>query len=305
MTIRLTIQREAWRQHVEETIASTAHPVPVVKGNGYGLGRARLAGIAADLADTLAVGTVRELNDLPTAIRPVVLTPTLEIPPTDEAILTVGADEHIAALQGWSGDVLVKLESSMHRYGGGIELIDTARAAGLRVLGVSIHPPLAGTNEEHLAEIAAHADRLDDDLEIWISHVDPGAVDRLPSGRTYHVRLGTTLWHGRRDLMHLEARVLDQRPARTGTTAGYRAVAVPSDGHLVMIGAGSANGVATLPDGRSPFHFHQRRLDLLEPPHMHTSMLFVPDGVDCPATGDWVDLQRPLISTTVDEIVWA
>jgi hypothetical protein len=72
-----------------------------------------------------------------------------------------------------------------------------------------------------------------------------------------------------------------------------------------MIGAGSANGVATLPDGRSPFHFHQRRLDLLEPPHMHTSMLFVPDGVDCPATGDWVDLQRPLISTTVDEIVWA
>ncbi|MDA2974245.1 MAG: alanine racemase, partial [Actinomycetota bacterium] len=180
MTIRLTIQREAWRQHVEETIASTAHPVPVVKGNGYGLGRARLAGIAADLADTLAVGTVRELNDLPTTIRPVVLTPTLEIPPTDEAILTVGAVEHIAALTGWGGEVLVKLESSMHRYGGGIELIDTARAAGLRVLGVSIHPPLAGTNEEHLAEIAAHADRLDDDLEIWISHVDPSAVDRLP-----------------------------------------------------------------------------------------------------------------------------
>ena len=304
MTIRLTIQREPWRRHVEETIASTPHPVPVVKGNGYGLGRARLAGIAADLADTLAVGTVRELNDLSTGVRAVVLTPTLEPPPADDAILTVGSIEHIAALAGWGGEVLVKLESSMHRYGGDTNLIDHARAAGLRVLGVSIHPPLAGTDEEHLAEIAAHADRLDDDLEIWISHVDPATIDRLPSGRVYRVRLGTTLWHGRRDTMHLEARVLDRRPARAGTTAGYRAIPVPSDGHLVMVGAGSANGVAPLPDGRSPFHFKRRRLDLLEPPHMHTSMLVVPDEFDCPTTGDWVDLQRPLISTTVDEIVW-
>lgn len=304
MTIRLTIQREAWRRHVEEMIDSTAHPVPVVKGNGYGLGRARLAGIAADLADTVAVGTVHELNDVPAGIRAVVLTPTLEPPADNDAILTVGAMEHIEALAAWGGEVLVKLESSMHRYGGGTELIDAALGAGLRVLGVSIHPPLAGSDEDHLAEVAAHAEHLDRDLEMWISHVDPRTIDQLPSGRTYRVRLGTALWHGHRETMHLEARVLDRRPVRAGTLAGYRAVPVATDGHLVMIGAGSANGVAPLPDGRSPFHFHRCRLDLLEPPHMHTSMLVVPDSLDCPKTGDWVDLQRPLISTTVDVIDW-
>ena len=89
MTIRLTIDREIWENHVETLIASTEHPVPVVKGNGYGLGRARLAGIAADLADTIAVGTVHELDDLPTGVRPVVLTPTLEEPPTADAVLTI------------------------------------------------------------------------------------------------------------------------------------------------------------------------------------------------------------------------
>ena len=71
-----------------------------------------------------------------------------------------------------------------------------------------------------------------------------------------------------------------------------------------MIGAGSTGGVAPLADGRSPFHFARRRLELLEPPHMHTSMAFVPDGDPCPTTGEWVDLQRPLTMTAADEVRW-
>ena len=71
-----------------------------------------------------------------------------------------------------------------------------------------------------------------------------------------------------------------------------------------MIGAGTAQGVATLPGGRSPFHFDQTRLALLEPPHMHTSMAFIPSGQFVPAIGDRVDLQRPLHMTTVDEYEW-
>ena len=71
-----------------------------------------------------------------------------------------------------------------------------------------------------------------------------------------------------------------------------------------MIGAGTANGVTALPDGRSPFHFQQRRLALHEAPHMHTSMAFVPDGDPVPEVGDRVDVQRPLTMTTVDTIDW-
>jgi hypothetical protein len=71
-----------------------------------------------------------------------------------------------------------------------------------------------------------------------------------------------------------------------------------------MIGAGTANGVFALDDGRSPFHHDRTRLALHEPPHMHTSMAFVPAGDACPRPGGWVDLQRPLTHTTVDELHW-
>jgi hypothetical protein len=48
----------------------------------------------------------------------------------------------------------------------------------------------------------------------------------------------------------------------------------------------------------------RRRLTLVERPHMHTSMVLVPDGWECPQVGDVVDVQRPLIGVSVDEVIW-
>ena len=73
---------------------------------------------------------------------------------------------------------------------------------------------------------------------------------------------------------------------------------------IVMIGAGTAHGVQPLDDGRSPFHFARRRLALLEPPHMHVAMALVPAGEPAPSSGGVVDVQRPLITTLVDEVRW-
>jgi hypothetical protein len=112
------------------------------------------------------------------------------------------------------------------------------------------------------------------------------------------------MWLGDKALVHLTADVLDSRPVRAGDVAGYRAIPVPGDGHVVLVAAGSAQGVGPLDDGRSPFHFDRRRLELIEPPHMHTSMVFVPFGNVLPGVGDRVDVQRPLITTTVDELAW-
>ena len=71
----------------------------------------------------------------------------------------------------------------------------------------------------------------------------------------------------------------------------------------VVVGAGSAHGVSELPDHRSPFHFARQRRALLEPPHMHSSMLACAPH-DAPSLGDWLDVQRPLITVAPDEVVW-
>ena len=68
MTIRLTVRTTMWRSHVARVAASVDGLVPVVKGNGYGFGRAMLASIAAEMSDTIAVGTVHELDGLPTGL---------------------------------------------------------------------------------------------------------------------------------------------------------------------------------------------------------------------------------------------
>jgi alanine racemase len=306
VTIRLVVRSALWRSHVARVVNAVDGLVPVVKGNGYGFGRVALAETAAEFADTVAVGTVHELAGLPEALHVVVLTPTLHAPPTSTPILTVGEPAHLAALAGWDGRVIVKAASSMRRYGTDDpgRLVAEAEALGLEVVGVSVHPPLAGTDDEHLAEIAHVAAGLDADTPIWISHLDPDACARLPSSHRFRVRLGTALWHGDKSFFSLGADVLEVRRVTAGERAGYRLGPVPGDGSLVMIGAGTANGVAPLSDGRSPFHFDSHRLALHEPPHMHTSMAFVPAGDPCPEIGEWVDLQRPLTTTTVDEFDW-
>ena len=304
MTVRLTVNRTRWWNHVTYVAETVGGLVPVVKGNGYGLGRDTLAVAAAKLSPIIAVGTVHELAGLPAETIPVVLTPTLTAPESTEPVLTVGSEAHIAALHGWGGRVIVKLASSMQRYGGGVELVSAAQQAGLRTVGVSIHPPLAGDDAAHRIDIVRHLPQIDPSLDVWVSHLAPTTYDTLPTSHRYKLRVGTYLWHGDREALRLEADVLDTRQVSAGQSAGYRLSAVPGDGTLVMIGAGTANGVAPLAGERSPFHFDRTRLNLLEAPHMHTSMVFVPAGEPCPVTGDWVDLQRPLTMTSSDELRW-
>lgn len=304
VTVRLSVRTSVWRSQIARTANQVEGLVPVVKGNGYGFGRLRLAEMAAEFCDTVAVGTIHELGGLPQDLTAVVLTPTLVAPPTTDPILTVGRQEHLDALDGWAGRVIVKLASDLRRYGAPVELIERTRAAGLDVVGVAVHPPIAGDDADRLRQISAALVDVDPGIPVWLSHLGLDAYRSLSDGRTYRLRIGTSLWHGDKSALHLTADVLDVRPVAAGSTAGYHQGGVEMDGHLVMIGAGTANGITALADGRSPFHYERTRLALHEGPHMHTSMTFVPAGGPLPVVGDDVDVQRPLHMTTVDEYRW-
>ena len=58
MALRLTVQRAAWESHIDSVAASVDGLVPVVKGNGYGFGRATLHPLIKRLSDFVCVGTV-------------------------------------------------------------------------------------------------------------------------------------------------------------------------------------------------------------------------------------------------------
>lgn len=320
MTVRLTVDRAAWTSHVQTVAASYGEGfVAVVKGNGYGFTRPTLHDVAvANGARFVCVGTVHELADVPAELTAVVLTPAMSAPADTRAVLTVGSVEHVHALEGWAGSVIVKLASSMKRYGATPDelsgLLTVIDAGGLQVTGFGIHLPLAGDDGARLAEITAWLPLLPPTAEVWVSHLRPETFHALSAAhpaRRFRIRMGTALWHGtpRGHFLHLTADVVQTQQLRAGETAGYLQTVVPFDATVVAIGAGSTNGIALLDDAdptrRSPFHFQRQRLALLERPHMHTSLAVIPQGQPCPSLGDWVDVQRPLISTYVDELLWA
>lgn len=325
MTLRLRVDRSRWLRHVDAMFAAVSAAgelVPVVKGNGYGFGRDRLAAEASPRASLLAVGTLHEAAGLGRGAGSrtghdgavLVLTPPVRPVPAglDDVVVTVGNTAQADAVATHTGPVAVKLRSSMHRYGATprelAPVLDRLSSAGRAVHSFVLHPPLLGEHRSERAqrdEIEAWEALLPPGVPLSVSHVGVGAFVALAAARParrWQLRAGTALWHGDKSFVHLGADVVEVREVAAGTTVGYRAAAVPGDGWLVMVGAGSAHGVTELADGRSPFHHARRRLTLVEPPHMHTSMCFVPAADAPPRAGDWVDVQRPLISVHPDVV---
>lgn len=316
MTLRLSVTSASWHNRVSGVVDSYGAMIPVVKGNGYGFGLAALMPQATAISPTIAVGSVFEVHAVPATHTAMVLTPAgAELPTSlsSQTVLTVGSRHHVDVLRhaGWCGPVVVKLQSAMRRYGVTIDelepLLDLIEQAGLIQVGWSVHPPLNGASNELASDVARWLSQVETKYPMYVSHLDPPAVQQLRTTFPRHqiiARVGTALWLGDKSELRLHTDVLDTHSVIEGMTAGYRNVAIPGDGSLVLVGAGSAHGVHTIGDQLSPFHFQRTRLNLLEPSHMHTSMLFVGSNSPCPKIGDMVEVQQPLTRVLVDTIYW-
>lgn len=315
MTLRLVVRRAAWHEHVARVASRTGDLLPVVKGNGYGFGRPVLMAHAVRMSTTVAVGSVFEVGDVPAGTTALVLTPVGDALPEalpQSTIFTVGSRAHVDQLvrHGVTPRVVVKVASTMQRFGvaasDAADLAAYARSRGCEPVAWSIHPTLAGTDDDRARETISLASHLDPGLPLHLSHVVDGlATVRAALPRFAVVaRLGTSLWLGDKSTVQLQCDVLERREYVRGTAIGYRASTLDGDGHVVVVGAGTSHGVTTLPDGRSPFHFERTRLALVEPPHMHVSMLFAPTGQPTPYVGDRIDVQQPMTRVAVDLIDW-
>ncbi|MEK7295274.1 MAG: alanine racemase [Actinomycetota bacterium] len=316
MTLRLTVKSAPWHDQVAAVATAYGEMIPVVKGNGYGFGATNLMPQACGISPTIAVGSVFEAHTVPATHTAMVLTPSGADLPTSlssQTILTVGSRHHVDILQhaGWNGPVVVKLGSSTRRYGVANDelepLLESVSEAGLTQVGWSVHPPLDGTSDDHMTDVATWLSRVDPHHPMYVSHLSPVAVQQLRTNFPRHrvvARVGTALWLGDKTQLKLHTDVLDVHLVRKDMTAGYRKVTITTDGSLVLVGAGSAHGVFTVGDQLSPFHFQRTRLRLLEPSHMHTSMLLVGSGSPCPQVDDLVEVQQPLTRVAVDTIYW-
>ena len=273
--LTLHVDEPRWRAHLTGVVAAQPGTVPVVKGNGYGFGVPRLAGVAAELgADTLAVGTYAEVAGVaafPGSV--MVLTPWRDggSPPTDPRVVhTVGRREDLAALvraaDGTRPRVALELLTSMRRHGlTATGLREVARDPALEAVsveGFALHLPLPGAREAgpggHLAEV----ERLLLDLvgsgipsrRVYVSHLSDAELAELARSwgdLELRPRTGTRLWLGDRGALRPRSTVLEVHPLARGDRYGYRQRRASRRGHLLVVSGGTAHGIGLEAPGGS------------------------------------------------------
>jgi D-serine deaminase-like pyridoxal phosphate-dependent protein len=333
MTFSLEVSADRWRAHCRQVFAryteSGAEVVPVIKANGYGLGQVALAREAHALgARTVAIGTVFEaaemLANFPGDI--VVLEPfqPADAAATAEWSRLAGEERLIATLASASAATalpthrraMLELESEMHRFG----FADLDSMPMVRAEGITTHLPLRGRP----ADLKSVAERCGRTLRLSVSHLPPAEVARLAASTNLSYRVGTELWLGDRSAINAFGTVLEVRRA-DGSPIGYHQNKAGRGRRYAVVSGGTAHGVgleappasrtfrqravpvakgilSAMGRSRSPFSVAGRKLDFVEPPHQHVSMVWLNRG-DEVKVGDRLSVEVRFTITHADAVL--
>jgi hypothetical protein len=263
MSFRLEVDVERWREHLAAVDAATPGLVPVVKGNGYGLGRELLAREASRLAaDTVAVGVLAEVPDVRAAHDGDVL--VMEPLRPDEAaeagprnggagvirtVARIDVLRHLARVRV-PPRIVVELDSPVHRHGIGLDQVGQLAGALAEVPyeGVALHLPLRGPRLEAALDALDRLRRAGvDPPAMWVSHLDGEQLRRLAvaagPATVVRPRVGTALWLGDRRALRATGTVLDARPVWRREAVGYRQRRAGVSGTLLVVSGGTSHGV--------------------------------------------------------------
>lgn len=340
MSLILTIDESRWLAHQNALLSEVPGLVPVAKGNGYGFGLNTLGAQAKKLGvGVIAVGIAEEVEQVRAGGWDgdvVVLNPWR---PFDEAatalledprvITTVSRAEDVRALAASHprARIIVEIITSMRRHGLTPAELSNKDLGNLTLEGWAVHLPAAGSLQE-ARRLTAEAMAVRQ-APVWVSHLSVSDYRVLASELPVatHMRVGTRLWLGEKSAYRTTANVLDVHPTGKGEKLGYHQVAAPKSGFIVIVSGGTAHGVAmaapvhqrslkqrgvtvmtgildALERTLSPFTIAGKKRDFAEPPHMHSSMLFIPGPDPLVQVGDEVAVTTRMTTVTCDQIRW-
>jgi hypothetical protein len=293
MSLLLEVDGSRLSTHLTNVQRAFPGLVPVIKGNGYGFGQSLAADFAADLGvDSVAVGIRGELAEVADRFsgQVVLLEPwdpaysvePRHLPASQRLVLTVSQPAAVRAIaQTVSADdpvqVLLEGRTSMHRFGMTPEelthtlaepaVADAVTAGGLRMVGLSLHLPLAQPEIRNVAITtsagsAQPSGRVREVLgwstvwsrighgfanTLWVSHLDVDEVSALHgllSDTDLRHRIGTHLWLGDPQAYRARATVLSVDHLGPGSRIGYRQRRAPRGARLLVVSGGTSHGIA-------------------------------------------------------------
>jgi alanine racemase len=342
MTFRLNIDEGRWDESVRRAAREYPGVVPVIKGNGYGFGRERLAALSSRLGvNTVAVGTQAEVPGVRRNFHGTIavmapLTPADRQVASAQLIYTVAHAEVVLRLAASSApqpQVILELDSPVHRHG--VQLDELPRLAAavrrLRLAGVAMHLPSGGDRRTVVASVhralAALREAGIAPGTFWVSHLSAAelaAVRAVHPTLRIRPRIGTGLWLADRGAFSVTSTVLDVRRMPSRQAVGYRQRRF-AGGTLLVVSGGTAHGVGMYASSAhsglrdvlrgvvvgavrgagwapSPFRWAGHRLHFADIAHMQVSMLAVPGHLPPPVVGDQLTCDVRMTVSTFDEV---
>ncbi len=204
----------------------------------------------------------------------------------------------------------------------------TRRVEEVLSAGLGWQTELADLTERLLGDDGEALTDLTTAAALWVSHLDDGELAALRAGMpdiAIYARIGTRLWLGDRGALQARGTVLAVHDVAKGQASGYRQRRASKDGAVLVIGGGTSHGVALeapspaatsrqravaagtgvlegIGRSLSPFVVGGKQRWFAEPPHMHVSLVRVPEGVVLPAVGDEVAVDVRLTTIHPDRV---
>ena len=333
-TVTLHVDAERWRHHIAHYVARhQGDLVPVIKGNGYGLGIPTLAREASSFqAECVACYNSEEAAVIRSQFTgDVLLLAPHEHLDEEWVIHTIApSSEKLANVR--PKRFVLELLSPVKRHGYSITEVANAltlySASGI-CEGLAIHLPI-DQRDSMVTWVSAQLKALNSAgvtpesyrQSIWISHLsaeDLVALKKSWPTIRWRARVGTDLWLGARTSLTATATVVDRHHITSNERIGYRQKRV-GKGWLLVVAGGTSHGIGLeIPTGGvkslikailrlfgwnpSPYSWNGRVLPFAEAPHMHNSLLILKGG-NPPEIGEEIGLTVRFTTTTFHEVIF-
>ena len=346
MSLSLHVDNNSWtthiKKHIENYSSANSEVVPVIKGNGYGIGKSNLAKKAVELGLLeVAVGTVFEAKEvLANGIKTVlIMDPIKDIDElafkelstinNSSLLLTISCLKD--AQNVGKTPVVIEGLTSMNRFG--LKINELKDVSSLNIKGLSLHLPIENPQQSKVDQVTNWIENyskqcLGAEKIIYLSHISESELrvlkTKFPEFK-FKARIGTKLWIGDLKAFQIKATVLEVHEPNT-YKFGYRQREISSKQRLIVVSGGTSHGIGlqaprsnvTLKQrlvailsglleafdySLSPFVINGKQRWFAETPHMNVSLLKLPTSVAAPKVGTTISAQVRMTTTKFDCVV--
>jgi len=342
MSLTLYVSNNNWTNSLKNVLNAYENSlIPVIKGNGYGIGKSNLAKKSEELGLTeIAIGTIFEAQEIINSDfnQIIVMDPIKDLDKNafDELkkindkrlVLTLSDIKDATNLE--NTPVIVEVLTSMKRFG--LTANDLKTLSNYQILGLSLHLPIENSTNGKITEVKNWLKIYEEVLPqakkvVYLSHLSKEEFLKIKKefpNFVFKLRLGTKFWLNDLSNFQIKSTVLAVHDVND-ENIGYRQRKI-NDNYIVIVSGGTSHGVGlqaprsntnlksritsilagvleAFDQTLSPFVISGKQRWFAETPHMNVSMLKLSKNITPPKVGSEITAHLRMTTTNFDSVI--